>query len=143
MPATKPSHRIEVKPKPDQIKALYAAKRKHLLKIDPAMRKVAIYLDQWVQRNFKTEGGNVGGWKPLTQREGRILQDTGRLRASFVPFTAKNNAGIGSDLDYSKTHDKGIGHVPKRRILPQKKDVMKQVRRILKRHIEVVRSVRT
>ena len=32
----------------------------------PAMKKASIYLDSWVQRNFKSDGGNVGGWKPLS-----------------------------------------------------------------------------
>jgi len=30
-------------------------------------KKISIMLDRWVQRNFKTQGGNVGGWKPFMQ----------------------------------------------------------------------------
>ena len=144
-----PKTELRVKPSVAEIKKLYARKKKHLLNTEPAMKKVAIYLDSWVHRNFKTEGALVGGWKPL-QAGGRwgsrgfdtsakILRDTGVMEHSFVPFTAKDNAGIGTDLGYAKKHEKGEG-VPKRKILPRKKDVMKRVREILKNHITLTRS---
>ena len=61
----------------------------------------------WVQKNFKGEGKAVGGWAPFKAggrwRKGfgldtsaKLLQDTGALRASFLPFASKTDAGIGS-----------------------------------------------
>lgn len=110
--------------------------------------KCSIFLDGWVQRNFKTEGGNVGGWKKFAvggrRRKGKgidtsakLLQDTGRLRLSFKPFATKSDAGIGSDLPYSKNHDEGVD-VPQRRILPQKKEVWPKVKEIFNKHVEQV-----
>lgn len=39
------------------------------------MRRVAVFLDQWVQRNFQTEGGNVGRWAPF-KYGGRLTTKT-------------------------------------------------------------------
>jgi len=97
-------------------------------------KKISIMLDSWVQRNFKSEGGSVGGWAPIT-RQGRILQDTGRLRLSFLPFADKDNAGIGSDLDYSEKHEKGIG-VSRRRMLPKINEVNDQIVKRYNIHVE-------
>jgi len=93
---------------------LAAAKRKlaaarDAIKADGvAMKQVAIYLDQWVQRNFQGKGGKVGGWagykyggrlsrkskangqsidgKRWINGTAQMLQDTGALRHSFLPF---------------------------------------------------------
>lgn len=108
------------------------------------MAKASIFLDRWVQSNFKTEGGKVGGWEPFAlggratksgiDATATLLQDTGRLRASFAPFHSNKDAGIGSDLAYSELHHKGLG-VPERRLLPEKNDVLLDVRRIMRNHV--------
>lgn len=109
--------------------------------------KVSVFLDRWVQQNFKTEGGNVGGWAPLAaggrwvkgqglDPTAKILQDTGRLRTSFKPFTSMFNAGIGSDLPYSIKHNKGEDGLPVRRMLPKRKEVIGDARKILDSHVE-------
>jgi phage gpG-like protein len=100
-----------------------------------ANREVSIWLLRWVNTNFKTEGGSVGGWKPFKHggrilpsgnidTEAKLLQDTGRLRASFNPFFSKTVAGIGSGLRYSVTHELGLPHrnLPARRMLPLASD---------------------
>ena len=77
--------------------------------------KVAVFLDRWVQTNFRKEGGLVGRWKKLKlggrrltgggfDPTAKILQDTGRLRISFIPFSNRRTAGIGSDIPYAKKH---------------------------------------
>lgn len=117
-----------------------------------AMKKVSIFLDRWVQENFRSEGGNVGKWEPfamggrmkkgLFDSSAKLLQDTGALRASYRPFSTNNNAGIGSDSKYSKAHDKGLG-VPERRTLPVAEEVDKDVRDILSDYVEsnVVKNI--
>lgn len=100
-------------------------------------KEISIMLDGWVQRNFKTEGGNVGGWEAI-RRQGRILQDSGRLRLSFLPFSSRKNAGIGSDLSYSEVHEKGLGPVAKRRMLPRSDDVRQDILRRYNKHISQV-----
>lgn len=112
-----------------------------------AHKKISVFLDQWTKENFKTEGGKLrdGKWKPFAaggrKKKGkpidttaRLLQDTGRLRVSVLPFANKRTAGIGSKLSYSKVHDKGTNRIPKRRILPKINEVRKDVREIFNEH---------
>jgi len=124
----------------NKVRADVAQVRKNLANIDEPMAKISILLDRWVQKNFRSEGGNVGGWEPfaLGGRPGpkgidtsaKLLQDTGRLRASFKPFADANKAGIGSALEYSITHEEGRG-VPARRMLPKRKEIEAQVQRLM------------
>lgn len=115
-------------------KAAQKALRRAIRKIKnptQANKAVSIWLMRWVNENFKTQGGKVGGWKPFKlggrplpgggiDRSAKLLQDTGRLRASFSPFHSRRVAGIGSDLNYSITHELGLPHrnLPSRRMLP-------------------------
>lgn len=57
------------------VKARLKAARAKLQDTEPAMRRVAVFLDQWVQRNFQTEGGNVGRWAPF-KYGGRLTTKT-------------------------------------------------------------------
>lgn len=104
-------------------------------------RKIAIMLFKWVMDNFKTEGGKVGKWRKLAlggrwvkgkglDRSAKILQDTGRLRASFVPFENKKTAGIRNSVPYAATHEKGQGRIPARRMLPIAKEVSTEAEKI-------------
>jgi len=113
-------------------------------------RQISIWLLRWVNENFKSQGGKVGGWKPFKlggrrlssgqiDRNAKLLQDTGRLRQSFNPFHSRVVAGIGSDLNYSVTHDLGLPHrnLPARRLVPLStdRDVGAAVIRIYDAHI--------
>lgn len=112
------------------------------------MKSISVYLDRWVQSNFKTEGGKVGGWQKLKHggryikgeldTTAKILQDTGALRLSFKPFASNKNAGIGSDLIYSKTHNYGYPKkkIPQRRILPEHNDIDTDITDILNKYIQ-------
>ena len=119
--------------------------KNRISKLETPLAKCSIYLDRWVQTNFKTQGGNVGGWQPLKgggrwikgkgiDTSAKILQDTGRLRASFTPFHTRKNAGIYSDIDYAKKHEEGEG-VPVRRMLPKHIEVRNDIRKIFRGHI--------
>jgi phage gpG-like protein len=100
-----------------------------------AHREISISLARWVDQNFKSQGGKVGGWAPFKAKgrrgkggtfdaSAKLLQDTGRLRASFAPFYTRKTAGIGSDLIYSKAHEKGNKRrgLEARRMLPRNSD---------------------
>lgn len=116
------------------------------------MAKAAIFLDSWAQKNIKSEGARVGGWEPFKmggrwisaagQRKGyldtsaKLLRDTGRAAASILPFHGKDDAGIFTNLDYLIAHHQGEGHLPERRVLPKRVEVIQDVRRILERHVE-------
>lgn len=75
----------------------------------------AVLALNWINRNFQSEGGMVGGWKPLSPNtlaarrggSGRILQDTGQLRASFIPRWTSEDASVGSAMKTALWHEKG------------------------------------
>ena len=112
----------------------------------PAMKAVSIELDKWVHQNIESEGGLVGGWpsfyadNPRLKKDpsAKLLRDTGRLNSSFLPFSSKDNAGIGSDLPYSKPHDSGTDSLPQRRLLPKWVEVGDAVHRIMQRFLDKV-----
>lgn len=98
-------------------------------------QKIAIWLFRWVQKNFESEGGNVGGWPPFkhggrllpsggVDTSAKLLQDTGRLRQSMQIFFSSRTAGIGSHVPYSLFHEEGLptGKLPQRRMLPRHTD---------------------
>ena len=82
--------------------------------------RYAIIASQWIDRNFQQEGGLVGGWKPLRPNtlagrrkgSGRILQDTGLMRASFLPAWDDQKAIVGSADKKSLWHEKGTKPYP-------------------------------
>ena len=120
-----------------------------LSNVEVAHKKISVLLDKWVQDNFKTEGGKVGGWAPLKaggrwvgkknkrrlDTSAKILRKTTELQKSFIPFSNKKNAGIGSELPYSKPHDEGIGIV-QRRILPLASEVKADIVNEFEKHIK-------
>ncbi len=145
--STKDGIQIVVRPTLAQVRKKIAIRMKRLAKFNHPHKKIAIFLDRWVQKNFKSEGGKVGGWAPLKaggrwakgkglDTTAKILQDTGRLRVSFLPFANMKNAGVGSDIPYSRKHEKGEEGLPVRRMLPKNREVMKDVRKIYDKHVK-------
>jgi phage gpG-like protein len=141
---------VIVKPTIEQLRKRLAKKRAAVMDLRTPYARAAVLLDQWVQKNFKTEGGKVGGWVPFAKNAAgiplveirepdrapaKLLQRTGRLRSSFNPFANTKQAGIGSDLPYAKTHHEGEGNVPERSLLPSKgtahREVMRAAREIM------------
>jgi len=110
-------------------------------------KKMSIYLMKWIDKNFKTEGRYAqGGWPKLAastirQRRGggrggvKILQDTGRGRASIRTKHTRSYAKAFTRLDYMVKHHEGKG-VPQRKIIPEAKQVERPVMRIAQRHVE-------
>lgn len=134
---------------PEEARRRHERALKDIRNMRPVHKKIAVFLDRWVQENFRTEGGKVGGWRPFARggrlrrgsggramfdRGARLLQDTGRLRNSFDPFATRYTVGIGSDVSYSETHEKGLGRVPQRRMLPKIGEVRDDVGRLYRKH---------
>lgn len=138
------------KEKVKRLKASAEQAREMLKNAQPTMRRVSVFLDRFVQMNFREEGKPVGGWEPFKaggrlkkgvfDETAKLLQDTGALRLSFRPFAEKHNAGIGSELPYSKTHEEGDG-VPARRMLPKDEEVQGDIRDILSEHVQGITDV--
>lgn len=112
-----------------------------------ANKKASVRLYQFVLRNFQDEGALVGGWVPLApstiaykQEHGysRMLQNTGNLRASFLPYADDKIARVGSPLAYSAAHDQGTARIPQRRLLPNEEDVQPMVLEIYGREMKIV-----
>lgn len=112
-----------------------------------ANKKASIKLYQWVLRNFQEEGALAGGWEPLAPSTiaykaehgySRMLQNTGAMRSSFLPYSDDKLARVGSALAYSATHDQGSGRVPQRRLLPNEEDVQPMVMEIYGREMKIV-----
>lgn len=150
MATSKKDVQVIVKPTLEELRKRLAKKRAAVTNLRTPYARASVLLDQWVQRNFKTEGGKVGGWAPFAKNKDGIpyvevrdpqrapaalLQDTGRLLASFTPFASKDSAGIGTDLPYAKTHHEGLGNVPERQLIPDHnpayKEVMRSAREIM------------
>lgn len=144
--------KIKMKPSVKELKVIQERRLTKLQNMATPFKKISIMLDRWVQQNFRTEGGLVGGWLGLIgggrwkkgigiDTSAKILQDSGRLRASFLPFADKKDAGIGSDLPYAKPHEEGSANAGssyvKRRMLPERGDVIDKAKKLLEDHVEV------
>lgn len=138
---------IDARPPIEELKRTVEERRRELANFRTPYTRASTFLDQWVQRNFQTEGGKVGGWEPFSpvtleqiarqdpgRQPAKLLQKTGRLRITFLPFVEDDNAGIGTELPYSKGHHEGEGRLPKRQLLPTKDLVMADIRRIFKNY---------
>jgi len=135
--------KVTLEPTRAEMKAVMDKARKGLKSKAP-YKKVAVFLDRWVQKNFSKEGdiAQRGGWKSfsssnlrlLKDPKAKLLQDKGRLRSSFIPFSSLFNAGIGSKLHYAKKHQEGEGALPPRPMLPEKKQVWPDIKKILNLH---------
>jgi len=160
-----PEVKLSVKPTLKELKERLKKAREYGANTFLPHKKIAIFLDRWVQINFKKEGGKVGGWKEFAlggrkvvsgkrktktgktintyklDKSAKLLQDTGRLRNSFVPFADKRDAGIWSDLEYAAMHHYGLKHVPERRLLPKKEEVLKDIRQIYEQHFSNTKKV--
>lgn len=141
--------KVTVKPSLKDIQNKLNAQRRKLADMGSANAKMAAFLDRWVQTNFKTQGGNVGGWAPFADSTlkkmakedpnrlpGVLLQNTGRLRSTFLPFADARQAGIGTNLKSASGapiplfHEEGTKHLPRRRMLPERKDVIARAKLI-------------
>ncbi|HKJ88814.1 MAG TPA: phage virion morphogenesis protein [Gammaproteobacteria bacterium] len=143
---------ITVRPTLEELRRRHEAAMREMRGFQAPHRQIGVFLDQWVQQNFRTEGAILedGPWPPFAgggrvvltsggsflDSSAKLLQDTGRLRASFAPFASARNAGIGSDVPYARAHHEGVGDLPERRLLPREDEVRQPIREIFDGHVE-------
>ena len=124
----------------DKLKTKMENSRRKLTQRKSVNARAVVVVDRWIQKNFQSNGFNVGGWKklenPSEKRGGKSaqpLKDTGRLRMAWH-FKANNTeASITSGVDYGHYHDqtdKKFKHVPQRRILPTNKEIWPTLKRL-------------
>lgn len=139
--------KVEFKPSLAKLRARNRLRIQQLKRMEKPHGQIAIFLQRWVLKNFAGEGRLVGGWKSFKlggrkmsdgsiDTSAKLLQRTGRLRASFTPFSSRRDAGIGSDLSYAKFHNDGTSKLPVRRTVPEKGNVERDVRKIYDRHVQ-------
>lgn len=90
------------------------------------MAKLAVLGFKDIMAHFKTESGPDGRWAPLSPRTllgrrkkgkgAKILQDTGRLRASIQPLVESPRRAVlaSTNVIYARTHQFGRGRIPAR-----------------------------
>jgi len=116
-----------------------------------AFAACVIETDKWTQDNFRSEGGQVGGWAPLKQatiasrRHGpkknnstKILQDTGFMKNNWKSLWNNNNGYFQSMTDYAQVHNSGSvkKNIPKRQIIPTKEQMKDTFRKIFKLFVQ-------
>lgn len=135
---------FETRPTVKEIKDKWKVRLDSLKGASVPFKQSAIYLDRWVQLNFKNQGDSVGGWRPLAaggrwinkngkrylDTSAKILIDTSALRHSFTPWATNREAGIKSDLPYAIKHEEGRDDVPARRMLPKRREVISEINQI-------------
>lgn len=96
--------------------------------LKPFFNDMVTLLEESVARQFSSEGGNVGGWAPLSPRYAMwkaaavgakpILQLTGAMRKSFKAKKVTNSElHWGSTSRYAPFHQRGTSKMPARKII--------------------------
>jgi phage virion morphogenesis protein len=77
----------------------------------PLMKALAADMADAVEENFKQEGRPAWlGWSPSYARRrkgGKILQKSGRLASSIVPWSSNTVALVGTNVKYAAIHQEG------------------------------------
>ncbi len=110
--------------------------RKNLSNFKVVNKSIVIFLDQEIQKQFKTEGVHLtkNKWESLKEATinrrrnkappYRILQDTGFLKSRWEHIFTQRKAAIKSKVEYGIYHDEGRGHLPERKIIPDTENVI-------------------
>ncbi len=135
-----------------------AAEARAALKNDSVpLAQIAAFLDRWVQKNFQSSGGNVGGWaafkyggrlvskgtggsttdgRHYVNASAKLLMDSGALRLSYLPFVRGHDAGVGTDMvsasgaPFPEYLNDGTRFMPPRRQVPVEEEVATDVKLI-------------
>jgi phage gpG-like protein len=127
----------------DAVKARLAKVESSLKNNEVSFKRSVAVVDGWVQRNFRSEGGNVGGWAKLADstiesrmrrrnKTGaiRILQDIGTLRMKWKHLFGKDYGALVSAVDYGIFHETGTSKMPQRRILPTMDEIWPKIKEL-------------
>lgn len=137
----------------DKLKSIFAKRKKKLDRLRIPNLKAVTYIDRWIQKNFESQGKKAypgRGWQPLKaatikrRRQGKkkslgfkILQDTGRLKTHWRQQATQREGWVRSGVIYGRFHEEGTKHLPKRKILPTRKQILPAMIKIFKRHVNL------
>lgn len=90
-----------------------------------ALKAIGLRKLKWVDDNFRADGALAGGWAPLSpntvagrrRSSSKPLQDTGRMKQSYVSEVSGNQVSVGTNIQYAEFHQEGTAPyviVPKR-----------------------------
>jgi phage gpG-like protein len=118
-------------------------RKKKLQKRKTTNARAVIIVDRWIQKNFQTEGGFVGGWDELKQatidrrrkngKGAKILQDDSNLKNNWKHFWNSKFGLIRSGEPYGDYHDSPEprkSKLPRRQILPDEKHIIKSLMKL-------------
>jgi len=114
-----------------ELSRILALTNQRVSNFKPPLQNSVRFILADIERNFVTEGGLVGGWRPLAPstvrgriREGYggehpILQKTGKLRKSFFSTVTDNRAMVTSRSPYFAFHQSRLPRkkLPRRAML--------------------------
>lgn len=136
---------IEVKVKAGDILARIKRAQEALSDLSQANRDASIAIYSWVMRNFDSDGGNVGGWAPLSpkyaarkQRRGltKMLVVTGDMRRGFAYESNDTTARVYNLTPYARYHEEGTSRMPQRRLLPNKAETKDIAMTVYRWHVQ-------
>ena len=88
------------------------------------LKNVAEEARRQVVLGFEQERDPYGNpWEPLKVREGRILQDTGRMRNAFTFSPTADGFVIRNPTAYVAFHEDGTSRIPQRMMVPPNGDL--------------------
>ena len=104
------------------------------------LRKIGILLRNSTRLRFDTEQSpDRKKWIPSlrARREGnKTLTDEGNLRRSLQVTNDNNEVNIGTDVEYAKFHQLGLGDQPERAFLGLSRSDRKKVLDLIERELE-------
>lgn len=98
-------------------------KAKRFSDLSIPFKQSTLFLFKDIQKHFKDERGSGGSWPKLKSRKGKPLQDTGRLKSSFISASGKDFAKVSTNITYAGIHNDG-GSISERFVRPIKKKAL-------------------
>jgi len=154
MPLSMRGNMIEIKIDTDRMQRSLSQVASRIDDRKATNKAVSVELYGWVVRNFKAQGGltESRSWAPLKPATIKakakhgyrmILQNTGALRQSFVPFSSNDEAGVGAaqmvgkdrPTDLAAIHQYGTEHIPARPMLPSRRQALEIAIKVYDYHI--------
>ncbi|EHU01938.1 phage virion morphogenesis protein [Pantoea stewartii] len=90
---------------PPELEQALARMADRLARREPLMREISEHMYKAVMDNFDQEGQPVK-WLPVA-REGKILQDSGRLASSIDTYSDNDRAVVGTNVIYARIQNQG------------------------------------